>query len=262
MNDNQIDWRETVETLLARSKRSFVPIDKSFVQLPRGNEERNSMLARFIRNGDLRGLKAYLLIAASTSSSDENGEWYTTLPLQTWARAFGCFQHAGIDSGKAAATKILSRLQQRKLIKRERSGSGREVKVRLLSQDGSGGPYQRPRQRFLRLSYEFWRTGLDEEISLPALAMLLVVLGEKSYCRLPSERMPEWYGWSADTAERGLHELVERGLVSRISESISTPLSPTGFSKVNTYTVLPPFDRESLNSSRRRRDMTEVKANE
>ena len=102
--------------------------------------------------------------------------------------------------------------------------------MRLLSQDGSGGPYQRPRQRFLRLSYEFWRTGLDEEISLPALAMLLVVLGEKSYCRLPSERMPEWYGWSADTAERGLHELVERGLVSRISESISTPLSPTGFS--------------------------------
>lgn len=83
MNDNQIDWRETVETLLARSKRSFVPIDKSFVQLPRGNEERNSVLARFIRNGDLRGLKAYLLIAASTSSSDENGEWYTTLPLQT-----------------------------------------------------------------------------------------------------------------------------------------------------------------------------------
>lgn len=74
MNDNQIDWRETVETLLARSKRSFVPIDKSFVQLPRGNEERNSVLARFIRNGDLRGLKAYLLIAASTSSSDENGE--------------------------------------------------------------------------------------------------------------------------------------------------------------------------------------------
>ena len=83
MNDYQIDWRETVETLLARSKRSFVPIDKSFVQLPRGNEERNSVLARFIRNGDLRGLKAYLLIAASTSSSDENGEWYTTLPLQT-----------------------------------------------------------------------------------------------------------------------------------------------------------------------------------
>lgn len=215
MNDNQIDWRETVETLLARSKRSFVPIDKSFVQLPRGNEERNSVLARFIRNGDLRGLKAYLLIAASTSSSDENGEWYTTLPLQTWARAFGCFQHAGIDSGKAAATKILSRLQQRKLIKRERSGSGREVKVRLLSQDGSGGPYQRPRQRFLRLSYEFWRTGLDEEISLPALAMLLVVLGENptagyllSACpngtggRLtqPKEGCMSWSnaGWSAE----------------------------------------------------------------
>lgn len=52
MDDNQIDWRETVEALLALSKRSFVPIDKSFVQLPRGNEERNSVLARFVRNGD------------------------------------------------------------------------------------------------------------------------------------------------------------------------------------------------------------------
>lgn len=225
------------------------------MQLPRGSKTRSSVLAQFVRNGDLRGLKAYLLIVASASSSDESGEWHTTLPLQAWARAFGCFQHADIRSGKAAATKILSRLQQRKLIERTRSGTNREIRVRLLSQDGAGKPYQRPRQRFLRLSYDFWHSGYDENISLPALAMLLVVLGEKSPCQLPSEHMPEWYGWSADTAERGLRELVERGIVRKIPGIIATPLSPTGYSRVNSYEPLPPFDKMSVNMSHKKGHM-------
>ena len=41
------------------------------------------MLSQFVTNGDLRGLKAYLLIAASASSPDTENEWYTSLPLQT-----------------------------------------------------------------------------------------------------------------------------------------------------------------------------------
>jgi len=31
---------------------------------------------------------------------------------------------------------------------------------------------------------------------------------------LPTERVPEWYGWSADTAERGLATLEEAGLLT------------------------------------------------
>ena len=52
-----------------------------------------------------------------------------------------------------------------------------------------------------------------EELSLPAIAMLLVALHEKPNFPLATEHMPHWYGWSADTAERGLAELAKLGLL-------------------------------------------------
>ena len=74
MVEEQIDWRKTVEAILENANRPFVPISKSFIQQPRGSKERSSVLSQFVTNGDLRGLKAYLLIAASASSPDtENG---------------------------------------------------------------------------------------------------------------------------------------------------------------------------------------------
>lgn len=256
------EWRETVDAILTKSKRSFVPIDKSFIQLPRGNEQRKSVLSQFVTNGDRRGLMAYLLISASASSPNEGNEWSTSLPLQTWARAFGCYKTAGtVASGKSAATRIFNRLQGRHLIKREKTGKGRKVKVCLLAQDGLGGEYQRPRKRFVRLSYDFWREKY-EDISLPAIAMLLVVLGEKQPCQLPAERMPEWYGWSADTAERGLRELRKLKIIECEIHKRKTPLSPTGYTMVNEYSVCRPFDQESLNSSRRRRSSQDGKKHE
>ena len=253
MSNEQIDWRKTVDALLDRANRPFVPIDKAFVQMPRGEEERRGPLATFVNKGDLRGLKAYLLIVASTSSPDENGEWYTSLSLQAWARAFGCFQTANGAAAKTAATRMLVRLQERRLIERSHDGGTREIKVKLLAQNGSGGEYQRPTRRFIRLSHNFWTLRLDEKISLPALAMLLVILGEKQPCELPSERMPEWYGWSADTAERGLHDLCHLGIVEKQRRSKETALSPTGYTVVYEYSVLPPFDKETFDQSRRDR---------
>ena len=253
MPEEQVDWRETIDCLLDRAKRPFVPIDKTFVQMPRGSARREGPLATFVKNGDLRGLKAYLLIVASASSADESGEWYTTLPLQAWARAFGCFERASGQSAKTAAGKIFARLEERGLIKRTHDGGKRDVRGRLLAQDGSGEDYRRPTTGFLRLSHEFWKSRIDERISLPALAMLLVILGERQPCELPSERMPEWYGWSADTAERGFRELEALGIIDKHSSSKKTPLSPTGFTRVNEYSVLPPYDKSSLERARRNR---------
>ena len=81
MAEEQIDWRKTVEAILENANRPFVPISKSFIQQPRGSKERSSVLSQFVTNGDIRGLKAYLLIAASASSPDTDNEWYTSLPL-------------------------------------------------------------------------------------------------------------------------------------------------------------------------------------
>lgn len=55
MPEEQVDWRETIDCLLDRAKRPFVPIDKTFVQMPRGSARREGPLATFVKNGDLRG---------------------------------------------------------------------------------------------------------------------------------------------------------------------------------------------------------------
>lgn len=251
MAEEQIDWRKTVEAILENANRPFVPISKSFIQQPRGSKERSSVLSQFVTNGDIRGLKAYLLIAASASSPDTDNEWYTSLPLQTWARAFGCSETAGsVATAKAAATRILLRLQQRGLIEKSRCGKERKIKIKLLAQDGSGEEYQRPASRYIRLSHDFWKSRFDEDISLPALAMFLVVLGERTPCELPTEHMPEWYGWSADTAERGLRELQRIGLIRKEQHLKEAPLSPTGITVVNDYYVCQPFDKRTLDSRR------------
>ena len=53
--------------------------------------------------------------------------------------------------------------------------------------------------------------------------------------------MPEWYGWSADTAERGLATLEHLGLLTRTTRLKKAPLSPTGQTKVNRYLLHEPF---------------------
>lgn len=250
----QIDWRKTVEALLSKSKRSFVPIDKSFIQLPRGSEQRKSVLSRFVNNGDARGLKAYLLILASTSSCDKNGEWHTSLSLQAWARAFGCYETTeDIAVGKNAASRIFSRLQNYNLIKKNRLSGKKDIDVELLSQDGTGGQYHRPKKRFVRLSYDFWRSDYDQNLSLAAIAMLLVILGEAQPCVLPAEHMPTWYGWSPDTAERGLRELVSKEILCKRKMRREAALSPSGYALVNEYTVQKPFDSNTLDLLRRKR---------
>ena len=266
MVEEQIDWRKTVEAILENANRPFVPISKSFIQQPRGSKERSSVLSQFVTNGDLRGLKAYLLIAASASSPDTENEWYTSLPLQTWARAFGCSETAGsIATAKAAATRILLRLQQRGLIEKSRCGKERKIKIKLLAQDGSGEEYQRPASRYIRLSHDFWKSRFDEDISLPALAMFLVVAWRTNTMR------------ASNGTYAGMVRMVRRHRRARLARTAAhwpdpqrnntskeAPLSPTGITVVNEYYVCQPFDKRTLDSEtahardERRRSMSEL----
>jgi hypothetical protein len=71
--------------------------------------------------------------------------------------------------------------------------------------------------------------------------MLLVALHEKNNFALPTERVPEWYGWSADTAERGLTNLERAGVLTHITRLKKAPLSPTGQTRINKYLLHKPF---------------------
>lgn len=236
---------DTRTHLLVRSKRPFAPIYKGFVQNPdKKAPNRAGPLAQFIRNGDLRGLRALLFLHAIISSGEGDNGWSTTLPLAVWARAFDTTKTADRRSASTAATKVLSRLAARDLITRQRSGRARTVTVTLLRPDGSGQTYTRPdgtSDRFLKLNNCFWTDGWHERLDLPATGMLLVALHEKPGFELPTERMPDWYGFSADTAERGLKTLQDLGLLHVHKRIKKAPLSPTGATQVNGYTLTGPF---------------------
>ncbi|GAA1616367.1 hypothetical protein GCM10009789_82940 [Kribbella sancticallisti] len=236
---------ETRAALLERSKRQIALIRREFVQLPPGSPQRASVLSGFVSHRDKRALNAYLLLLAIGDSGPGASGPNTRLPLAVWARAFDTDLTTTGPSATAAASKVLTRLEDRKLITRARRGRERQIQVGLLREDGSGEPYTRPgtgnQDRFLALSNDYWTEGWHEELDLPGIAMLLVALHEKPGFRLPAEHAPRWYGWSADTTERGFAELVDANLLRKDSRLVKAPLSPTGLAKVNEYRLLPPF---------------------
>ena len=245
---------ETLSALIARAKREETPLLKAFVQNPdRSLSSRAAPLSDFVHRGDLRALKALLLSHTIISNGDGNNGWSTTLPLGVWARALGATETATVRTASTAASKILTRLEQRKLIERRRQGRERKVTVTLLRPDGTGDPYTRPgkgnKDPFLKLDTRYWTDDWHNQLDLPSTAMLLVALHEKPGFTLATERMPEWYGWSADTAERGFRGLANHGLLKIEKRVKKAPLSPTGLTAENVYTLCGPFEQGSQRST-------------
>jgi hypothetical protein len=183
-----------------------VPIRKTFVQAPPGHAPRHGPLKAFVVGGDLRGLRAFLVIVAANSAENSDG-WRTTLDSAIWARLFDADLSATSQAARTAAWRTLGRLEDRGLVSRFRVRGGRKISVTLLREDGSGAPYTRPDgktvpDRFLRLPRRFWTDGYDARIDVPGLAMLLAIAAERPWSAFPAERMEEWYGWSPDTARK------------------------------------------------------------
>lgn len=242
---------ETRAALLERAKRTSTPLRRSFVQTPRelvGEDDKNMAgpLAWFVKTKNHRALLAYLLVVAATSNGDGPNGWSTTHSIRVWARAFDTTKSATGTSASTAVSKIFQKLVDRTLVERHRTGRQRKIRVTLKREDGKGADYTRPdgktpSDRFLQLPHAFWFDGWHEKLTLPALAMLLVALREKPGFELPTEKVPDWYGWSADTAERGLDELVKHGLLAKSKFRRKAPLEDLGFTYVNRYFLQPPF---------------------
>ena len=194
-------------------------------------------------------MEQYLFLHAIASGEEEGFD--VRLGAATWARATG--GHFDPETGviEQAALHAVSRnwkfLRDIGLVATERVG--RKVRAHLLADDGSGMPYKHIAAGkkgeklngpgYLKLPYEYWWQRWHERLSLPAKAMLLIALYQGDGFSLPYNKLPEWYGISAATGERGLRELREAGLLHRERHRRPDPESPVGFSDVYYYQLLP-----------------------
>jgi hypothetical protein len=82
------------------------------------------------------------------------------------------------------------------------------------------------------------------KLGLAAKGMLLIALSLRDGFELPSEKVPKWYGISADTGENGLYELRNAGLLVYTQANRPAPLVGAGFVPVRHYHLRAPFRRK------------------
>ena len=138
------------------------------------------------------------------------------------------------------------------LVSRRRLARG--VVVTPMRED-AGAPYKRPagakkdrNETYFSLPADFWTDCWFEELSLPALAMLLIVAARTSQeeqAWLTNKDAGQWYGLSPRSVEGGLRELVDVGLVTENVEWIKAPLSAIGATRRHYYSLNGAFSTAS-----------------
>jgi hypothetical protein len=195
-------------------------------------------LATFVARGRDKALDQYLLALAWASGGDHDVRKHSLV----WARACG---YPADSSGQSAVSRGWAFAQALNLVRVERVA--RLANVTMLKEDGSGNGYHGPGQKkadketWLKLPFAYWTGRYYETLDLPAKAMLLIALDLPRRFPLPANRVPDWYGISASTAERGLHQLRSRGVLKRERVQKAAPLAPEGYTLVNYYTLQQPF---------------------
>lgn len=230
------DQLAAIEALLERSGREFVPIRRSFVQqrTPGGGA---GPLQAFVTGRRRRALDVYLLLHAITSSPP----WDVELPGRVWARMLGL---EGSSAG-SVVTKQWDWLVKQQLV--ESIGTGRQRRIVLLREDGSGKRYthpglgEPPEGDYFRLPHAYWATGLQEWADLPMKAVLLIALSLRDDFILPLDRGPQWYGLSKDTLRTGLRGLLTRGFLEMQQHRKPAPLTSQGYTYERRYRLRAPF---------------------
>lgn len=238
------DAAETRAEMVQRSGRGYLQLRHILVQLPEPNStgSRASTLARFVHERKHRALLLYLLLLTCWPWLEER-----RMPLQAdvWIRA--------LDAPNAPTwtASTLSRawadLEEFGLVERRRDH--RLVRVLPRREDGGDG-YSAPGGRADRLNTYFilpggfWTEEVFARLSLPGLAMLLVIAKEtssKSEFRMTYANADEWFGITSKTAQNGIRNLEEAGLVRQRAVVVKAPLSPTGSTVQMWYSLVDSF---------------------
>lgn len=242
--------RETREDFLQRSKRrnEAVPLRRTLVQQGTQRQPVPGPLAELVRRHAVVDLDLYMLavaraVAPVPTEAHGGTDHSVVVHSRVWSRLLG-----GVST--STTSRSLARLErEHQLVRRARSGQ--KVDVVVLQEDGSGHAYSRPTggdDPYLQLPYAYWLDGPDgaawcDVLSMPAKAMLLVGLSLTPPFLLPVDKAPKWYGISGDTAQRGLSELSQHGLLESTYQTKKTPAATAnGWTREYRHTLRAPFN--------------------
>lgn len=238
---------ETREYLLKVSGRGYTVVRHIFRQLPDDSEHRPSVLGPMVTERKRRSVQLYLLLLTAWPWLESQED---PLASAVWARALST------DRGRTwTATNVSaawSDLEQRGLVERRRLSRG--VVVIPRREDGKA-KYSKPglvkgdrRETYFVLPPEFWTEEWFERLSMPGLAMLLIIAGEtsdKDEVWLTNQGAADWYGLSPRSVESGIEDLRDQGLLFETVEWIKAPLSASGTTKRHWYSLSGPFSKDA-----------------
>lgn len=238
----------TREDLLAKSGAGYIRVRHSLCQRrrPEGGSE-PGILGAIVTGRKRRALQLYLLLLTPWPWLSKQDQ---PLAASVWARALTT------DKGRRWTTTNVSEawrdLEELGLVARRRLA--RAVVVTPQREDGRG-EYVAPAgvkgdvdDAYFTLPREFWTEEWFERLSLPALAMLLIVASrttQKDEAWLTHKDAAQWYGLAPRSVGTALRELMDVGLLTERIEPLTTGLSATGLTYRHHYSLAGPFSTAS-----------------
>lgn len=223
--------QQTINALADKARWAAVPYRRTFVQRGALNAPEPGPLAEFVLRHDSASFDIFNLSRLVASAEPYDVE----ISPKVFGRALGI--------AAPTVSNAVKRLSDRKLVRRL---PGRRLFVRVLREDGSGEAYSPPWQRseaYFQVPIEYWIAPEEWHrcLTLPEKAMLFIALSLVDNFTLPYDRVPDWYGLSPSTAERGLLGLQRRHLLKARKQFKPAPLAPRGYTELLTYTLAKPF---------------------
>lgn len=249
--------QDTRATMTRLSARGYAAVRQVLVQLPDEKlTERGSTLGRMVHERSHRALLLYLLLLTCWPWLREN---HQPLPAKVWIRALTA---SGAPTwSPSTLSRAWADLEEFGLLE-QRQREARAVRVKPRREDGKDsydppGGRRSGEHRYFVLPDTFWNDELFAKLTLPGLAVLLIIAKEtnslkKKEMYVPLKQARAWYGVSAKTLQNGLHDLDRHGLLHRREERIKAPLSATGWTTRVWYSLTGDFGSEARAALRKR----------
>ncbi|MEB0287485.1 hypothetical protein QN355_13080 [Cryobacterium sp. 10S3] len=248
----EISPEETRAEITRLSARGYVALRHVLVQKPwadvKNKEDLGSTVGQAVHARRHRALLLYLLVLTAWPWLAENRR---PLPGAAWIRALTA--PGALTWSPSTLSRAWADLAEMGLVEVQRKREGRARRVVPRREDGKE-PYDAPAGRRDRYNMyfivpdAFWHEDVFAKLSLPGLAMLLIISKEtnnKNEMYLPYAYGPQWYGLSPKSVQNGIKDLENQGLLHVRYETFKAPLSATGKSTRIWYSLTGDFGHDA-----------------